>query len=125
MLIIKRGDVLYADLGPVIGSEQDGIRPVLVLQNDIGNRFSPTVIVAPITTKFTKNPIPTHILIQGKSCGLRQDSIVLIEQIRTIDKARIIRKVGHISPFELSKIGNALKLSFSIRGNIFEFLDSL
>lgn len=124
-MVIKRGDVLYADLGPVIGSEQDGIRPVLVLQNDIGNKYSPTVIVAPITTKFTKSLIPTHILIQKKNSGLRQDSIVLIEQIRTIDKARIIKKVGHLSKEELSNIQVALKISFNIRGDIFEFLDSL
>lgn len=124
-MIVKRGDVLYADLGPVIGSEQDGIRPVLVLQNDRGNRYSPTVIIAPITTKFTKSKIPTHILIESGSSGLRQNSIVLVEQIRTIDKARIIKKVGHLSNTDLLKIQNAIKINFSIRGNIFEFLDML
>ena len=122
-MIIKRGDVLYADLGPVIGSEQNGIRPVVVLQNDKGNKYSPTIIVSPVTTK-SKNNIPTHITISSRDSGLTRDSTVLIEQIRTIDKARIVKKVGHIPEKIMEEIMKAIKISFSIRGDIFQFLNN-
>lgn len=123
-MLIKCGDVLYADLGPVIGSEQNGIRPVIVIQNDIGNKYSPTIIVCPVTTKI-KNNIPTHIAITSKESGLPRESIVLVEQIRTIDKARIVKKVGHLSSKVIDEIKNALKISFNIRGDILEFLNSI
>ena len=121
-MIIKRGDIFYADLGPVIGSEQDGIRPVVVLQNDIGNKHSPTVIIAPITTK-TKTNIPTHVFINSIESNLPKDSIILVEQLRTIDKARIIKRVGHLSEGIMNKIKEALKINFSIRGDIFSLID--
>ncbi len=111
------GDILYADLGPVIGSEQDGIRPVVVLQNDVGNKHSPTIIVAPLTTK-TKAKLPTHINIPKSCSKLPSDSIILVEQLRTIDKIRVIKKVGHLPISYIDKIKKALKINFSIRGEI-------
>ncbi len=122
-MIVKRGDIFYADLGPVIGSEQDGIRPVLIIQNDIGNKYSPTVIALAITTK-TKANIPTHIPIEKESSGLKKDSIILVEQIRTIDKARLIEKVGHLDKDIMEDVKRALKLSFNLRGNIEDFFDN-
>ena len=95
-MIIKRGDMFYADLSPVIGSEQGGIRPVLIIQNDTGNRYSPTVIAAAITSQTGKSKLPTHIEITSKENGLKSDSVVLAEQIRTIDKSRLKEKIGHI-----------------------------
>lgn len=111
------GDVIYADLGPVVGSEQDGIRPVVVLQNDIGNKYSPTIIIAPMTTK-KKAKLPTHIYIPRNYSNLLKDSTVLVEQLRTIDKLRIIKKVGHLPSFYIEKIKKAIKVNFSIRGEI-------
>ncbi len=123
-MIVKRGDIFYADLGPVIGSEQDGIRPVLIIQNDMGNKYSPTVIALAITTK-KKNSLPTHIPIKKSLIsGLKKDSIILVEQIRTIDKARLIKKVGHLDNLEMDKVKKALKLSFNIRGDIEEYLNN-
>ena len=95
-MVIKRGDMFYADLSPVIGSEQGGIRPVLIIQNDMGNKYSPTVIAAAITSQIGKNRLPTHIEIDSKDVGLKADSVVLAEQIRTIDKSRLKEKIGHI-----------------------------
>ena len=120
-MIVKRGDIFYADLGPVIGSEQDGIRPVLIIQNDIGNKYSPTVIALAITTK-TKTYIPTHIPIEKGVSGLKKDSIILVEQIRTIDKARLIEKVGHLGDDIMEEVKKALKLSFNLRGNIEDYI---
>lgn len=114
-MTIKRGDMYYADLSPVIGSEQGGIRPVLIVQNDTGNKYSPTVIAAAITSQTGKNKLPTHIQIGTNSGGLKSDSIVLAEQIRTIDKSRLKEKIGHIDDnIIIDKINNALGVSFGL-----------
>jgi mRNA interferase MazF len=108
---IRYGDVYYADLSPVVGSEQGGVRPVVVIQNDIGNRFSPTVIVAPVSSRITKAKLPTHVEVKGKECGLERDSVILLEQIRTIDKQRLSDKITHLNEEILDKIGVALLIS--------------
>ena len=114
-MTIKRGDMYYADLSPVIGSEQGGIRPVLIIQNDLGNKYSPTVIAAAITSQTNKTKLPTHIEIKGQSQGLKNNSVVLAEQIRTIDKSRLKEKIGHIDDeFVMNKINNALGVSFGL-----------
>ena len=114
-MIVKRGDMFYADLSPVIGSEQGGIRPVLIIQNDTGNKYSPTVIAAAITSQTGKNKLPTHIELGSKSCGLKEDSVVLAEQIRTIDKSRLKEKIGHIDDdILIDKINSALGVSFGL-----------
>ena len=114
-MVIKRGDMFYADLSPVVGSEQGGIRPVLIIQNDVGNKHSPTVIAAAITSQTGKNKLPTHIEIGSTENGLKADSIVLAEQIRTIDKSRLKEKIGHINDEAIiSKINNALGVSFGL-----------
>ena len=114
-MIVKRGDMFYADLSPVIGSEQGGIRPVLIIQNDMGNKYSPTVIAAAITSQTGKNKLPTHIELGSKSCGLKEDSVVLAEQIRTIDKSRLKEKIGHIDDdILIDKINSALGVSFGL-----------
>ena len=114
-MIVRRGDMFYADLSPVVGSEQGGIRPVLIIQNDVGNKHSPTVIAAAITSQTTKNKLPTHIEIGSGQNGLKSDSVVLAEQIRTIDKSRLREKIGHIDDSEvIAKINNALGVSFGL-----------
>ena len=114
-MVIKRGDMFYADLSPVIGSEQGGIRPVLIIQNDTGNKYSPTVIAAAITSQTGKTKLPTHIEIEAEGVGLKSDSVVLTEQIRTIDKSRLKEKIGHIDNSEImEKINNALGVSFGL-----------
>ena len=114
-MIIKRGDMFYADLSPVIGSEQGGVRPVVIIQNDIGNKYSPTVIAAAITSQTGKNKLPTHIEIGMENSGLKADSVVLAEQIRTIDKSRLKEKIGHIEDDEvMNKINSALGVSFGL-----------
>ncbi len=114
-MIVKRGDMFYADLSPVVGSEQGGIRPVLIIQNDTGNKYSPTVIAAAITSQTGKNKLPTHIEIGSQECGLKADSIVLAEQIRTIDKSRLKEKIGHIDDRRvMGQINNALGVSFGL-----------
>ena len=114
-MIVKRGDMFYADLSPVVGSEQGGIRPVVIIQNDIGNKHSPTVIAAAITSQTGKNKLPTHIEIGCVNNGLKADSVVLTEQIRTIDKSRLKEKIGHIDDdMVMSKINNALGVSFGL-----------
>lgn len=114
-MVIKRGDMFYADLSPVVGSEQGGIRPVLIIQNDVGNKYSPTVIAAAITSQTNKTKIPTHIEIDSQKCGLKSDSVILAEQIRTIDKSRLKEKIGHIEDESvISKINNALGVSFGL-----------
>ena len=114
-MVIKRGDMFYADLSPVVGSEQGGIRPVIIIQNDIGNKHSPTVIAAAITSQMGKNKLPTHIEIGTQNSGLKADSIVLTEQIRTIDKSRLKEKIGHINEgIVMDKINNALGVSFGL-----------
>lgn len=112
---IKRGDMFYADLSPVVGSEQGGIRPVLIIQNDLGNKYSPTVITAAITSQLGKTRLPTHIAIGSKNLGLKTDSVILTEQIRTIDKSRLREKIGHIEDkVIINKINNALGVSFGL-----------
>ena len=114
-MVVRRGDMFYADLSPVIGSEQGGIRPVLVIQNDTGNKYSPTVIVSAITSQLGKNKLPTHIELDSKEFGLKSDSVVLAEQIRTIDKSRLKEKIGHIdNNMVMNRINNALGVSFGL-----------
>ena len=107
-MTVKRGDIYYADLSPVIGSEQGGIRPVLIVQNDVGNKFSPTVIAAAITSQRDKTNLPTHIKVDADGCGLAKDSIVLLEQVRTIDKQRLKEKMGSLDMGAMNKIDKAL-----------------
>ncbi len=114
MLSVKRGEIYYADLSPVVGSEQGGIRPVLIVQNDVGNRHSPTVIAAAITSRLDKAKLPTHISLEASSCGLQKDSIVLLEQIRTLDKKRLKDKMGALDSTAMTKIDNALSISFGL-----------
>jgi len=113
-LQIKRGDIYYADLSPVIGSEQGGIRPVVVVQNDVGNKYSPTVIAAAITSKINKAKLPTHIEIDAEHFGLPKDSVVLTEQIRTIDKKRLKERIGRLDDIYMNKVNDALIISFGI-----------
>lgn len=114
-MVIKRGDMFYADLSPVVGSEQGGIRPVLIIQNDMGNKYSPTVIAAAITSQINKNKLPTHIEIDSDEFGLKSDSVVLTEQIRTIDKSRLKEKIGHIDDEHvMNQINNAIGVSFGL-----------
>ena len=119
-MVIKRGDMFYADLSPVVGSEQGGIRPVLVIQNNIGNKYSPTVIVSAITSQANKNKLPTHIELDSSEFGLKSDSIILAEQIRTLDKSRLKEKIGHIDEGSvMTQINNALGVSFGLGEWIF------
>jgi len=113
-VVIKRGDIYYADLSPVIGSEQGGVRPVLIVQNDIGNKYSPTVIAAAITSQINKAKLPTHIEIGALEYGLAKDSVILLEQIRTIDKKRLREKIGHLDEELMEKVNNALEVSFGL-----------
>ena len=111
---IKRGEIYYADLSPVIGSEQGGVRPVLIVQNDVGNKYSPTVIAAAITSQHDKSNLPTHIEISSDCCGLSKDSIVLLEQVRTIDKQRLKEKMGAIDSTAMNRVDKALSVSFGL-----------
>lgn len=113
-LVIKRGDIYYADLSPVIGSEQGGVRPVLVVQNDIGNRYSPTVIIIAITSQINKAKLPTHVEIQASEYGLAKDSVILLEQVRTIDKKRLEEKIGHLDEEMMGKVDEALLISLGL-----------
>ncbi len=113
-MVVKRGDIFYADLSPVIGSEQGGTRPVLVVQNDVGNKFSPTVIVAAITSQINKAKMPTHIEIKATDVGLLKDSVILLEQVRTIDKKRLREKIGTLGDELLARVDEALGVSFGI-----------
>jgi mRNA interferase MazF len=113
-VIVKRGDIFFADLSPVVGSEQGGFRPVLVLQNNIGNRFSPTVIVAAITAQIEKAKLPTHVEINAKMYGLDRDSVILLEQIRTIDKQRLTDKITHLDDELMAKVDEALSISLGL-----------
>ena len=114
MVCIKRGDIYYADLRPVVGSEQGGIRPVLIIQNDAGNKHSPTVICAAITSKMNKAKLPTHVEFSCQQCDLMKDSVILLEQIRTIDKKRLKEKVCHLEDPILSEVGKSLKISLDL-----------
>lgn len=113
-MIIKRGDIYYADLSPVIGSEQGGVRPVLVVQNDVGNKYSPTVIAAAITSQINKAKLPTHIEVDALQFGLSKDSVILLEQVRTIDKKRLKEKIGHLEGELMDKVNDALGISFGL-----------
>lgn len=111
---IKRGEIYYADLSPVVGSEQGGVRPVLIIQNDIGNRYSPTVIAAAITSQRDKTNLPTHIKVNADGCGLSKDSIVLLEQVRTIDKRRLKERMGSLDMECMDMVDRALSVSFGL-----------
>ncbi len=113
-MMIKRGDVFYADLSPVVGSEQGGIRPVLILQNDIGNKYSPTVIIAAITAQIQKAKIPTHVEVNAESFGLERNSVILLEQIRTIDKQRLTDKITHLSDELMEQVKEAINISLGL-----------
>lgn len=113
-MIVKRGDIFYADLSPVIGSEQGGVRPVLILQNDIGNKHSPTVICAAITSQINKAKLPTHIEITTTQYALVKDSVILLEQIRTADKKRLKEKICHLDDVTMKKVNKALEISFGL-----------
>lgn len=111
---IRRGDIYYADLSPVVGSEQGGVRPVLIIQNNVGNRFSPTVIAAAITSQNSKAKLPTHIRLYADNSGLSKDSVVLLEQIRTLDKKRLKEKMGTLNSHDMYKVDEALSISFGL-----------
>ena len=114
MSIVKRGDIFYADLSPEVGSEQGGMRPVLIVQNDTGNKHSPTVIVAAITSQTGKARLPTHIELSARSVGLSRDSVILLEQIRTIDKSRLRERMGKLDESTMTKVDNAIAVSFGL-----------
>jgi mRNA interferase MazF len=111
---VKRGDIYYADLSPVVGSEQGGLRPVLIIQNDVGNRYSPTVIAAAITSRMGKTRLPTHIDIYADKVGLAKDSVILLEQVRTLDKKRLKEKMGHLDDSMMNEVNNAIAVSFGL-----------
>lgn len=111
---VKRGDIYYADLSPVVGSEQGGMRPVLIIQNDVGNKYSPTVIAAAITSRMGKTKLPTHIDIYAARAGLSRDSVVLLEQVRTLDKRRLKEKMGHLDGEMMREIDNAIAVSLGL-----------
>lgn len=113
-MIVKRGDIFYADLSPVVGSEQGGVRPVLIIQNDVGNRYSPTVICAAITSQINKAKLPTHIEIDCCKYSLVKDSVVLLEQVRTVDKKRLREKIGHLDEELMTKVDKALLTSLGL-----------
>jgi mRNA interferase MazF len=113
-MLVRRGEIYYADLSPVVGSEQGGIRPVLIVQNDVGNRHSPTVIAAAITSRREKAKLPTHIDVQAATCGLTKDSIVLLEQIRTLDKRRLKDRMGELDEPSMTRVDHALQVSFGL-----------
>lgn len=113
-MTVKRGDIYYADLSPVVGSEQGGMRPVLIVQNDMGNRYSPTVIAAAITSRKYKNDLPTHIRVDAAGCGLQKDSIVLLEQVRTLDKTRLREHMGALPDGDMHRVNEALSVSFGL-----------
>ena len=115
-MLVKRGEIYYADLSPVVGSEQGGVRPVLIVQNDIGNRHSPTVIAAAITSQRDKTKLPTHISLDAASCGLAKDSVVLLEQVRTLDKKRLKERMGELDSDAMSQVNSALSVSFGLEG---------
>ena len=114
MSIVKRGDIFYADLSPVVGSEQGGLRPVLIVQNDTGNKHSPTVIAAAITSQTGRARLPTHIELNAQSVGLTRDSVILLEQIRTIDKSRLRERMGKLDDNTMTKVDNAIAVSFGL-----------
>ena len=114
MNTVRRGDIYFADLSPVVGSEQGGMRPALIIQNDTGNRHSPTVIAAAITSQTGKARLPTHISLSAKSCGLSRDSVILLEQVRTIDKSRLRERMGRLDEPMMSQVDGAIAVSFGL-----------
>ena len=118
MIQVKRGDIFYADLSPVVGSEQGGLRPVLIIQNDVGNRYSPTVIAAAITSRMGKTRMPTHIDIHAEKVGLAKDSVILLEQIRTLDKRRLKEKMGHLDDDMMNSVNSAIAVSFGLADTV-------
>ena len=114
MITVRRGDIYYADLSPVVGSEQGGLRPVLIIQNDVGNRYSPTVIAAAITSKMDKTKLPTHIDVFAEKVGLAKNSVILLEQVRTLDKRRLKEKMGHLDDEVMSAVNSAIAVSFGL-----------
>ena len=121
--MIKRGELYYADLSPVIGSEQGGVRPVLIVQNDVGNKYSPTIIAAAVTSKINKAKLPTHIELSAIEYGLIKDSVVLLEQIRTIDKRRLKERIGELPQNTMTKVDNALLISLGFTKTSWRFLE--
>ena len=113
-MTVRRGDICYADLSPVVGSEQGGIRPVLIIQNDVGNKYSPTVIAAAITSRINKAKLPTHIEVSAAKYGLLKDSVILLEQIRTLDKTRLRDKMGRLSDDAMERVDEAICISFGL-----------
>ena len=113
-MTVRRGEIYYADLSPVIGSEQGGMRPVLIVQNDVGNKYSPTVIAAAITSQKYKTRLPTHISVNADNCGLQKDSVVLLEQVRTLDKPRLKERIGNLPDSEMKKINKSLSVRFEL-----------
>lgn len=120
--MIKRGELYYADLSPVVGSEQGGIRPILIVQNDTGNKYSPTIIAAAITSQLNKAKLPTHIELNANEFGLLKDSVILLEQIRTLDKRRLKEKIGELSPIKMQKVNTALLISLGFNDNPQSFM---
>lgn len=114
-MIVHRGDIYYADLSPVVGSEQGGVRPVLIVQNDVGNKFSPTVIAAAITSQHDKANLPTHIEVNAENTGLLKDSVVLLEQVRTLDKHRLKEKMGRLDPGSMDRVNQAISISLGLQ----------
>jgi mRNA interferase MazF len=117
--IVRRGDIYYADLSPVVGSEQGGVRPVLIVQNDTGNRHSPTVIAAAITSQTGKARLPTHISVAALSCGLPKESVILLEQVRTLDKRRLREKMGRLDEAAMRRVDTAIAVSFGLQPDVF------
>ena len=116
--MIKRGEIYYADLSPVVGSEQGGVRPILIVQNDTGNKYSPTVIAAAITSQINKAKLPTHIELNANEFGLQKNSVILLEQIRTLDKRRLKERVGELTPVTMKKVNTALLISLGFSDGI-------
>ncbi len=121
-MTVRRGDIYYADLSPVVGSEQGGVRPVLIIQNDVGNKYSPTVIAAAITSRTGKSKLPTHIEVYADRYGLAKDSVILLEQIRTIDKKRLKEKMGHLDEDVMGEVNNAISVSFGLEDTAQEYI---
>lgn len=120
--MIRRGELYYADLSPVVGSEQGGVRPILIVQNDTGNKYSPTIIAAAITSQLNKAKLPTHIELSANEFGLLKDSVILLEQIRTLDKRRLKEKIGELSPLKMQKVNTALLISLGFNDNPQSFM---
>ena len=115
--MIRRGELYYADLSPVVGSEQGGVRPILIVQNDTGNKYSPTIIAAAVTSQINKAKLPTHIELNANEFGLAKDSVILLEQIRTLDKKRLKERIGKLSPTTMNKVNSALLISLGFTNN--------